>query len=72
MPKNIKNTKESFEDFNLKYNINPKVKQRPELRDEKILLSVRHLKQFFFFGKGRKRQKLKAVSNISYALLISS
>ena len=57
---------ESVAEFNKKYHINPKVKQKPELRDRKILLSVRHLKQFFFFGHGAKRQKLKAVSNISF------
>ena len=53
-------------EFNRKYKISPKVKQKPELRDKKILLSVRHLKQFFFFGKGPNRQKLKAVSNVSF------
>ena len=65
---NLKETKktESIDVFNKKYHINPKVKQKPELRDQKILLSVRHLKQFFFFGHGAKRQKLKAVSNISF------
>ena len=52
--------------FNHKYRINPSVKQKPELRDQRILLSVRHLKQFFFFGKGPNRQKLKAVSNVSF------
>ena len=52
--------------FNREYKINPNIKQKPELRDEKILLSVRHLKQFFFFGKGRNRSKLKAVSNVSF------
>ena len=57
---------ESIEEFNKKYHINPKVKQKPELRDQNIILSVRHLKQFFFFGHGAKRQKLKAVSNISF------
>ena len=58
--------KENLDDFNKKYNINPKVKQKPELRDENILLSVRHLKQFFFSGYGRSREKLKAVSDISF------
>ncbi|MCR5324983.1 MAG: ATP-binding cassette domain-containing protein [Lachnospiraceae bacterium] len=53
-------------EFNRKYKISPKVKQKPELREKKILLSVRHLKQFFFFGKGPNRQKLKAVSNVSF------
>ena len=56
------------ESFNKKYKINPNVKQKPELREQNILLSVRHLKQFFFFGKGVNRQKLKAVSDISFDL----
>ena len=55
-------------EFNHYYKLNPEVKQKPELREQKILLSVRHLKQFFFFGKGRNRQKLKAVSNVSFDL----
>ncbi len=54
--------------FNRQYKINPGVKQKPELREQKILLSVRHLKQFFFFGKGPNRTKLKAVSNVSFDL----
>lgn len=53
-------------EFNSHYNINPKVKQKPKLRGEGTILSVRHLKQFFFFGKGPGRQKLKAVSNVSF------
>lgn len=53
-------------EFNNLYNVNPKVKQKPELREKGIILSVRHLKQFFFFGKGVNRQKLKAVSNVSF------
>ena len=53
-------------EFNSLYNVNPKVKQKPELREKGIILSVRHLKQFFFFGKGVNRQKLKAVSNVSF------
>ena len=44
------------------------MKQKPELREQGILLSVRHLKQFFFFGKGANRQKLKAVSDVSFDL----
>ena len=52
--------------FNSQYKINPKVKQKPELREQNILLSVRHLKQYFFFGKGLNRQKLKAVSDVSF------
>ena len=58
----------SQEAFNHYYKLNSQVKQKPELREQKILLSVRHLKQFFFFGKGPKRQKLKAVSNVSFDL----
>ena len=50
------------------YHVNPGVKQKPELRKQNILLSVRHLKQFFFFGKGINRTKLKAVSNVSFDL----
>ena len=53
-------------EFNRKYGVNSSVKQKPELRDQNILLSVRHLKQFFFFGKGVNRAKLKAVSNVSF------
>ena len=53
-------------EFNRKYKIDPRTKQKPELRDQGIILSVRHLKQFFFFGKGPNRQKLKAVSNVSF------
>lgn len=58
----------SQEEFNRKYKVNPRVKQKPELRDQNILLSVRQLKQYFFFGKGINRQKLKAVSNVSFDL----
>ena len=58
----------SQEAFNHYYKLNSQIKQKPELREQKILLSVRHLKQFFFFGKGPKRQKLKAVSNVSFDL----
>lgn len=53
-------------EFNSLYKIDPKVKQKPELREKGIILSVRHLKQFFFMGKGVNRQKLKAVSNVSF------
>ena len=40
----------NLEAFNSQYKINPKVKQKPELREQNVLLSVRHLKQYFFFG----------------------
>ncbi len=48
------------------YKINSKVKTKKELMDEKIILSVRNLKQFFFFGSGPNRTKLKAVNNVSF------
>ena len=58
--------KNEIKKFNAKYHINKRVKNKPELRKENIILSVRHLKKFFFFGKGPARKKLKAVSNISF------
>lgn len=57
---------ETIDDFNEKYRINTKVKRKPELKKQKVLLSVRNLKQFFFFGKGPGRTKLKAVNNVSF------
>ena len=44
------------------YNINPNIKKREELINSDIILSVRNLKQFFFFGSAFNKQKLKAVS----------
>ena len=58
-PKNIK-------EFNKKYRLNPQIKNKPELREKNILLSVRHLKQFFKVGKGKYSFWSKAVSNISF------
>lgn len=49
-----------------KYKIHSRLKRKPELIDSDIILSVRNLKQFFFFGSGLNRTKLKAVSNISF------
>jgi ABC-type oligopeptide transport system ATPase subunit len=43
-----------------------KVKFKQDLVDKHIILSVRHLKQFFFFGKGLNRTKLKAVHDVSF------
>ena len=57
---------EQFSSSENKYGIHPRLKRRPELIDSDILLSVRNLKQFFFFGSGINRTKLKAVSNISF------
>ena len=52
--------------FNREYRVNPNVKQKPELRQQNILLSVRHLKQFFTFGRGIHKMKNKAVNDISF------
>lgn len=43
-----------------------KVTYRPELVDNDIVLSVRHLKQFFKFGHGSSAFKTKAVHDISF------
>lgn len=48
------------------YKINPRIKTKQELVDNNVILSVRNLKQFFFFGSGRNRSKLKAVNNVSF------
>lgn len=53
-------------DFEIQYKINPSLKKREELINSDIILSVRNLKQFFFFGSGPSRTKLKAVSNVSF------
>ena len=39
---------------------------RPELEEQGIELSVRHLKQFFKFGHGRRAFKTKAVHDVSF------
>ncbi len=49
-----------------KYGIHPHLKRKQDLMNSDILLSVRNLKQFFFFGAGINKSKLKAVSNISF------
>ena len=50
------------------YRINPRLKRREELLGDNtdVLLSVRNLKQFFFFGNKIFHRKLKAVSNVSF------
>ena len=57
---------EQFSSIENKYGIHPRLKRRPELINSEVLLSVRNLKQFFFFGNGLNKTKLKAVSNISF------
>lgn len=59
----VKNARHKME---IKYGIHPRLKRKPELMNSDVLLSVRNLKQFFFFGSGMNRSKLKAVSNISF------
>ncbi len=49
-----------------KYGIHPSLKCRDELINSDVILSVRNLKQFFFFGSGLNKSKLKAVSNVSF------
>ncbi len=48
------------------HNILSKCKYKQEYVDNKIILSVNHLKQYFFFGKGPNRYKLKAVHDVSF------
>ena len=48
------------------YSVNKKVKTKMNLVEDNVLLSVRNLKQFFYFGKGPNRTKLKAVNNVSF------
>ncbi len=62
----LEESDESSDPNSIGYKINSNVKTREELLSSDILLSVRNLKQFFFFGKGFKKSKLKAVNNISF------
>ena len=57
--------KEKYQD-EIIYRIHPRLKRREELINSDILLSVRNLKQFFFFGSKIRNLKLKAVSNVSF------
>lgn len=43
-----------------------KCKFKQEYVDNNVILSVNHLKQYFFFGSGPSRYKLKAVHDISF------
>ena len=59
--------KEKYHD-ELTYHISHRIKRRKELlgNNTNVLLSVRNLKQFFFFGSKIHHLKLKAVSNVSF------
>ena len=45
-----------------------KCKFKQELVDQKIVLSVNHLKQYFFFGTGPGKFKLKAVHDVNFQI----
>jgi ABC-type oligopeptide transport system ATPase subunit len=62
----IEEVDNEFSSVENQYGIHPRLKRRPELINSNVLLSVRNLKQFFFFGSGVNKTKLKAVSNISF------
>ena len=48
--------------------IKEKCKYKPEYVDNNIILSVNHLKQYFFFGSGPGRYKLKAVHDVNFQI----
>lgn len=48
--------------------IKAKCKYKKEYVDNNIILSVNHLKQYFFFGSGPSRFKLKAVHDVSFQI----
>ena len=48
--------------------IRSKCKFKEEYVKDNIILSVNHLKQYFFFGKGPNRYKLKAVHDVSFQI----
>ena len=48
--------------------IRNKCKYKDEYVQNNIILSVNHLKQYFFFGKGPNRYKLKAVHDVSFQI----
>ena len=52
--------------YEITYRIHPRLKRKEELINSDVLLSVRNLKQFFFFGNRIFHRKLKAVSNVSF------
>ncbi|MBP5694898.1 MAG: ATP-binding cassette domain-containing protein, partial [Bacilli bacterium] len=48
--------------------IRNKCKFKQEYVDNNVILSVNHLKQYFFFGKGINRFKLKAVHDVNFQI----
>ena len=61
----VKQLEEKHQD-EITYRIHPRLKRKEELINSDVLLSVRNLKQFFFFGNRIFHRKLKAVSNVSF------
>ena len=61
---------EQFSLVENKYGIHPQLKRREELINSDVLLSVRNLKQFFFFGSGLNKTKLKGLFLQSFFCLI--
>ncbi len=57
---NVENRQEKIDE------IMSKCKFKQEYVDDKVILSVNHLKQYFFFGAGPNRYKLKAVHDVSF------
>ncbi len=65
-PKDIlKNNEDYEEQLN---NITSKCTFNKDYVKDKIILSVNHLKQYFFFGHGPNRYKLKAVHDVSFQI----
>lgn len=60
--KGLKTKEEAIEE------IKDKCKFKQEYVDNHILLSVNHLKQYFFFGSGPGRFKLKAVHDVNFQI----
>lgn len=73
---NYAKLKEDLEDLKYHYGVKKRelqnlikysgVSYNQDLVDQNIFLRVKHLKQFFFFGSGLSKQKLKAVHDVSF------
>lgn len=60
--KNSNNEEKMLQDIKLK------CKFKQEYVDKNIILSVNHLKQYFYFGSGASKYKLKAVHDVSFQI----
>ncbi len=66
-----KNELENIKDEDIEgeiQNIKSKCKYKEEYVKNNIILSVNHLKQYFFFGKGINKFKLKAVHDVNFQI----